>query len=402
MNKTGNQVMIEIKEEKQNVHHIRFSHERDLYLVGTAHVSRQSVELVEEIINEIEPDTICVELDDQRYKSLMKKQNYEDMDIIRIIREKQLFFFIGQFIMASYQKKIATKTGSRPGMEFKKAIEMGEEKGIRMIMADRNIGVTLKRAFRLTPFWHKMKFLASLFVADEEDIEELDIEKLKEHDAIERIVENFEEELPVTKEVLIDERDRYLASKIHENLGKVTVAVVGAGHVPGMLREFSSPLTEEERDDIDFIPPPGRISRILPWIIPALVLGLFIWGFSSGRKEVAGDAIIYWVLANGVLTSIGCLIAMAHPLTVLSGFIAAPFTSLNPTIGAGFVTAIVQTFVNKPRISDFEDMQNSHFSIRLLWKNRLTRIFLVFILSSIGSSVGTFVALGPLYRLFSQ
>ncbi len=394
--------MIKITENKQNVHHIVFDDDRELYLVGTAHVSLQSVELVEETINEINPDTICIELDDKRYNSIMNKQKYEDLDIVKIIREKQLFFFIGQFIMASYQKKIAEKTGSRPGMEFKKAIELGEEKGAVMVMADRNIGTTLKRAFRLTPFWDKMKFLGSLFIADDDDFDNLDIEQLKEHDAIERIVGSFEDELPVTKEVLIDERDRYLASMIYENLGEVTVAVVGAGHVPGMLKQFDAPLTPEAREEIEFIPPPSKAGKILPWIIPAIVIGAFIWGFSSGRRDVAQDAIVYWVLANGILTSLGCIIALAHPLTILSGFIAAPITSLNPTIGAGFVTGIVQTFVNKPTLSDFEEIQNSKFSMKLLWKNRIFRIFMVFFLSSIGSSVGTFVALGPLYRLFSQ
>jgi len=394
--------MIKITENKQNVHHIVFDDGRELYLVGTAHVSLQSVELVEETINEINPDTICIELDDKRYNSIMNKQKYEDLDIVKIIREKQLFFFIGQFIMASYQKKIAEKTGSRPGMEFKRAIELGEEKGAVMVMADRNIGTTLKRAFRLTPFWDKMKFLGSLFLADDDDFEDLDIEQLKEHDAIERIVGSFEDELPVTKEVLIDERDRYLASKICENLGEVTVAVVGAGHVPGMLKQFDAPLTPEAREEIEFIPPPSKAGKILPWIIPAIVIGAFVWGFSSGRRDVAQDAIIYWVLANGILTSLGCIIALAHPLTILSGFIAAPITSLNPTIGAGFVTGIVQTFLNKPTLSDFEEIQNSKFSMKLLWKNRIFRIFMVFFLSSIGSSVGTFVALGPLYKLFSQ
>lgn len=394
--------MIKITENKQNVHHIVFDDDRELYLIGTAHVSLQSVELVEKTINEINPDTICIELDDKRYNSIMNKQKYEDLDIVKIIREKQLFFFIGQFIMASYQKKIAEKTGSLPGMEFKKAIELGEEKGAVMVMADRNIGTTLKRAFRLTPFWDKMKFLGSLFAADDDDFEDLDIEQLKEHDAIERIVGSFEDELPVTKEVLIDERDRYLASKICENLGEVTVAVVGAGHVPGMLKQFDAPLTPEAREEIEFIPPPSKAGKILPWIIPAIVIGAFVWGFSSGRRDVAQDAIIYWVLANGILTSLGCIIALAHPLTILSGFIAAPITSLNPTIGAGFVTGIVQTFVSKPTLSDFEEIQNSKFTIKLLWKNRIFRIFMVFFLSSIGSSVGTFVALGPLYKLFSQ
>ena len=391
-----------IEEIKQNVHHLKYPGEKELYIVGTAHVSANSVQLVEDVINEVKPDTICIELDEQRYKSITKKTTYEDIDIIEIIRKKQLFFFIGQFIMASYQKKISEKTGSRPGMEFMKAIEMSESTGARLVLADRNIGTTLKRAFRLTPFWHKLRFLASLFVSDDSDFDDIDIEKLKTQDAIENIVKSFEEELPVTKRVLIDERDEYLASEISQNLGKVTVAVVGAGHVPGMLMHMQSPVNSHHKEEINRIPSPSKAGRIIPWVIPAIVIAVTAWGFINGRREVAQEVIIYWILVNGILAALGCLAAFAHPLTTLCGFIAAPITSLNPTIGVGFVTALVQTFLVKPRIRDFEQIQNSTLSVRNWWSNRLTKIFLVFILSSIGSSIGTFVALPVLTKLFSN
>jgi len=390
-----------ITEEKQNVNLLTFPDGKKLYLIGTAHVSSSSIDLVEETIREVQPDTICVELDEQRHKAMTKKKLYEDLDIIEIIRKKQLFFFIGQFIMASYQRKISEKTGSKPGMEFRKAIEMAEITGARLILADRNIGTTLKRAYRMTPFWHKIRFLASLFAADDSDFDDIDIEELKTQDAIINIVKTFEDELPTAKKVLIDERDQYLTAEIQANLGTLTVAVVGAGHVPGMLNEFQNRIGEEKKLELNIVPPPSSAGKIIPWIIPLIFIALIAWGFMSGRKDVAQDVVIYWIAVNGTLTALGCLLAFAHPLTMLTGFIAAPITSLNPTIGAGFVTAIVQTFLVKPRVRDFEEIQEKTLRFRNWWTNRVTKIFLVFILSSIGSSIGTFVALPALRKLFT-
>ena len=390
-----------IEEYKKNVHLLTFKGGKKLYLIGTAHVSANSIKLVEDTINEVKPDTICVELDEQRHKAMTKKNIYEDINIIEIIKKKQLFFFIGQFVMASYQKKISEKTGSKPGEEFKKAIEIAESTDKNLVLADRNLGITLKRAFRLTPFWDKMKFLGGLFVSSEDDLEEIDIEEILKKDAIDTMVKTFGDTLPVTKEVLIDERDIYLTSEIQENLGKTTVAVVGAGHVPGMLKQFDHKISEEIKEEINFIPQSSRVGKILPWIIPAVIIGVFIWGFFHGRREVAVEFAIIWVLANGILTAIGCLLAFGHPITVVAGFIAAPITSLNPTIGAGVVTAIVQTFIAKPRVKDFEQIQERSLKFRNWWSNRITKVFLVFILSSIGSMIGTFVALPALTRFFN-
>jgi len=392
-----------VKEINQNVHQLKFEDGRTLYLVGTAHVSAASIDLVEETIKKYKPDTVCVELDVKRLEALKQKDRFEDLDLVKIIRSKQLFFFIGQFIIFSFQKKMSDKTGSKPGMEFKKAVELAEERGARVVMADRNIGTTLKRAWRVIRFRDKLKLMASLIMGKTDELDDLDIEELKGIDAINSMVESFAEGLPDAKRVLIDERDAYLTGNIQENLGEKTVAVVGAGHVPGMLKLFFKRMVQkDERDGYDRIPPKGVVGKLLPWVIPAVVAGGFVYGFAQGNMDRARDAAVHWVLANGILTALGCFLAFGHPLTAVTGFVAAPITSLNPTIGAGFVTAFVQTLVVKPRIRDIDQIREKSLTIRQWWRNRLTKVFLVFLFSSIGSSIGTFVALPVLLKLFGN
>lgn len=389
-----------IEETEQNIHKIIFENEKQLYLIGTAHVSRNSAELVESRIHEIKPDITCIELDEQRFNSIKNKNKYENIDIFKIIKSNQLFFFIGQFIMASFQKKISEKTGSRPGEEFIRAINISESEGIPLALIDRNIGTTLKRAWRLTPIKHKFKFLGSLLFSDNEEFENLDIEQLKKSDAIETLVKSFSEELPETKKVLIDERDLYLAYGIQKNLADKTVAVVGAGHVPGILKYLGDEISDAEKESIDFIPERSKTGSVIKWSIPVIILLIFIWGFYSGNKDVAKDFALIWIFAHGLLTVLGCIISLAHPLTIITGFIASPITSLNPTIGAGLVTAFVQAIVVKPRIKDFEQLNTSTLRFKQWWENRLTKIFLVFLFSSIGSSIGTFIALPALISFF--
>lgn len=386
---------------EQNVDCLEFESGEKLYIVGTAHVSASSSELVDTVIRQYEPDTVCIELDEQRYKSITQRNKYENINILEIIKKKQLFFFIAQFLLASFQKKISDQTKSKPGDEFKQAIKVTEEINAKLVLADRNIGTTLKRAWRLTPFRHKMKLFFSLFWADDEEIDAEKIEELKTGNAIDEMVKTFSKDLPATKEVMIDERDTFLVSEIQNNLGKITVAVVGAGHVPGMLKKFKNFISNDEKEKINFVPPKSIIGKIIPWIIPAVIVVVFALGFVYGRREVAGDVLVFWVLANGILSALGCLLSLSHPVTIIVGFIAAPITSLNPTIGAGMVTAFVQTFLVKPRVMDFEEIQEGHMKITRWWKNRVTKIFLVFVLSSIGSSIGTFVALPALVKFFN-
>jgi len=385
---------------EQNIHKITFENEKQLFLIGTAHVSKNSADLVESRIHEIKPDIICIELDEQRFNSIKNRNKYENIDIFKIIKNKQLFFFIGQFIMASFQKKISEKTGSRPGEEFIRAINISESENIPLALIDRNIGTTLKRAWRLTPVKHKFRFMGSMLFSDNEEFDNLDIEQLKKSDAIETLVKSFSEELPETKKVLIDERDLFLAYGIQKNLADKTIAVVGAGHVPGILKYLGEEISDDEKDNINFIPERSKTASIMKWIVPALIMLIFIWGFFSGNKEVVKDFALIWILAHGLLTVLGCMISLAHPLTIITGFIASPITSLNPTIGAGFVTALVQAIMVKPRIKDFEQLNNNSLHFKQWWENRLTKIFLVFLFSSIGSSIGTFVALPALISFF--
>lgn len=389
-----------IEEAEQNIHRVLYENGNQLYLIGTAHVSKNSAELVESKILEITPDVVCIELDGQRFNSIKNRNKYENIDIFKIIKNKQLFFFIGQFIMSSFQKKISEKTGSRPGEEFIRAINVAEENGIRLALIDRNIGTTLKRAWRLTPLRHKFRFLGSLLFSESDEFDNIDIEQLKKSDAIETLVKSFSEELPETKKVLIDERDLYLAYGIQRNLGEKTVAVVGAGHVAGILGYLREEISDQDKESIDFIPEKSKTGIILQWSIPVLILVIFIWGFFCGNKEVAENFVVIWILAHGLLTVLGCLISLAHPLTILTGFIASPITALHPAIGAGMATALVQAIVVKPRVKDFEQLNGNTLRFKQWWENRLTKIFLVFLFSSIGSSIGTFIALPALINFF--
>ncbi len=395
-----NYIKPDIKEIENNVHKIIFSTGNTVYLIGTAHVSENSAQLVEDKINEIKPDTVCIELDEQRFQSITQEKKYEDLDIFQIIKNKQLFFFIGQFLLSSFQKKISEKTGSRPGEEFIRAINLADTNGYKLELIDRNIGITLKRAWRLTPFKDKFKFFGSLLFTESEEFENLNIEDLKKKDAIDSLVESFSKELPQAKKVLIDERDLYLTYGIQQKSGKVTIAVVGAGHVPGILENIKTSITDEVKNLIDFIPPKNFTGKILPWTIPFLIILFFSAGFFFGKESVAKEFIFIWIMAHGVLTVIGAVLSLAHPVTIIAAFIASPITSLNPTIGAGMVTALVQAILVKPRIKDFEQLNGDSLKITDWWRNRITKIFLVFLFTSIGSSIGTFIALPVLIKFF--
>jgi pheromone shutdown-related protein TraB len=392
-----------IEEVEQNLHLIDYEEEgKKIYLIGTAHVSPESVKQVKETILKYQPDTVAIELDEKRYESITKKDKYEDINLIEIIKKKQIFFFIGQFIMSLFQKKIAEKTKSAPGQEFKTAIEVAEEINAKLALVDRDVGITLKRAWRLTKFLGKMKLLASLIFSSssKQDITMEDIEQLKGEDALTKMISEMGDEMPMAKKAIIDERDMFLTGMIQEKMGDITVAAVGAGHVPGMLKYFEERrISQEELKEINFVPEPSLLSKSIPWIIPMIVIGVFIYGFTKG-DGIPTHAIMYWILANGILSALGALIALGHPLTIIASFIAAPITSLNPTIGAGMVSGLVQAMVVPPKVKDFQTVQDDAMKIKGWWGNRLTRLLLVVLLSSLGSAIGTFVALPALMSIF--
>ena len=398
-----NKKNIKIEKLSNDVHKIIFNDDKELFLIGTAHVSAESVNLVEETINEVKPDTIAVELDSQRLDVMKNKKKYEETDIVQIVKKKKVAFFIAQLVLSSYQKRIAKKLGIKPGAEFIKAIDLAEKTNANLVLADRNIAITLKRITRTLSFWSKIKLFTSLFFFGEEEknLDEEKIKEIKESANLATLIEELGKTMPIIKTILLDERNIYLAEKIKRNLGQKNVAVVGAAHVPGIIEHLNKQLPPCNFEELDLIPPKSKFSKAIPWIFPSIILGLFILGFFYGNYGEIEQAAIYWILVNGILTAIGCMLAFGHPLTIVAGFIAAPITSLNPTIGAGMVVVLVQLFLVRPKVKDFEKAGDDITNIKRLWKNRLTRALLVFIFASIGSSIGTFAALPFILKVVS-
>lgn len=384
----------EVEKVSQDVHKLSFPDGKELIIIGTAHVSANSVKVVEDTIRDFQPDTIAVELDKQRFEVIQNRKRYENTDIIQILKNKKALFFTAQLIMSAYQKKIAKKLGVTPGAEFKKAIELSEELNAKLVLADRDVGFTLKRLIRLMTFWDKIKAFGALLLAKEEDksIDEEKITEIKNPDTLTALIGEMGDTMPKVKQVMLDERDLYLAGKIQDSLGQKTAAVVGAAHVQGIIKSLERKIAGEELTAVEHIPPASKVSKILPWILPAAILLFFIYGFLSGNSKLAGEAAIYWILINGILTAVGCILALGHPLTVPAGFLAAPITSLNPMIGAGMVTGLVQMLLVRPKVKDIEKVVDDASTFKGWWRNRLTRVLLVTVFGSLGSAIGTFVA----------
>ncbi len=372
--------------------------DREICLIGTAHVSLESVEEVKRVIKEESFDHVCVEIDKVRYESMTNEKSWKEMDIIKILKEKKGFLLMANLMLSSFQKRMGSSIGMKPGEDMKAAVDTARELNIPFSFSDRDVSVTLRRAWAKSNFWDKSKVLAALLSSafSQEEVSQEEIEELKNRNELDGMMDALAKELPKVKEVLIDERDQYLATSIFNRPEKKVVAVVGAGHVPGMIKWFDdleNNRKENNVDSINVVPPRGIISKALPWIIPIAILGVITAGFLFNGKEAGMDMIITWVLANGVLAAVGSAIALAHPLTIVASFVLAPITSLNPTIGVGIVVGVLETFLRKPRVQDFETLTESVNHFKKWYKNRILHILLVLALASVGSSIGTFIGI---------
>jgi len=376
--------------------------DREIILVGTAHISQASIDTVRAVIEEETPDCVCVELDAQRLQALRNSRHWESLNIYQVVKSGQAPFLLANLTLASFQKRMGLQTGVRPGAELAAAVQCAEEQSIRVELVDRNIRTTLLRAWRKTGFWKKLNLasvmLASLF--EEQKVSEEELERLRQSDTLTAMLEELGDLLPSVKGILVDERDTYMAHHIRSAPGSKVVAVVGAAHLNGIALQIMAPVDAEHLAELDTIPPKSGFSRLAPWLIPAVVVALFAGGFFYGDTERLKEAAIAWVLANGLLSALGALIALGHPLTILTAFVAAPITSLNPTIGAGMVTGVVQAMIVAPKVGDLERVTDDLATLTGWWRNRTTRVLLVFFFSSLGSAIGTFVAFGWLKNLF--
>lgn len=377
---------------------------KEVILVGTAHISRDSVEEVRKIIHEETPDHVCVEIDQTRYKTMTEGQNWESMKIDRVLKERKGFLLLANLVLSSFQKKMGKNLGVTPGADMKEAVDAAKEAGIPYSFSDREVQITLRRAWSKSSFWNKNKMLLSMIssIFTKEELSEDDLSKLKNKSALQDMMEELAKYLPSVKEVLIDERDRFLATNIFKAPGEKTAAVIGAGHAKGIitwLGDLDAGMVSENLEEINVLPAPPKYKKFLPWIIPVIIVLLIGFGFYKSGWNKGLEMFFYWFMVNGVLSAVGAIIALAHPLTILLSFLAAPFTSLNPTIGVGIVTGLFEGIIRRPTVKDFEGLPKDILSIKGFYRNKFTHALLVFFLSSIGSSIGTFIAFPFLLNL---
>ena len=287
---------------------------------------------------------------------------------------------------------------------MRQAVETAIENNIPYTLADRDIQVTLKRAWKLSSVGEKAKMANALIgsIVTKEEVSEDEIENLKKTNALDKMMQEMAEYLPSAKGAIIDERDLYLASKIYECKEGRVLAVLGAGHVPGILRHFEAfekAGNTPALDPISNVPPKTRAAKIIPWTIPALFAAIVIAGFFRAGWDKSADMLVTWILVNGILAALGALLALAHPLTILVSFVGAPITSLNPTIGVGMLAGIVEAVLRKPRVKDFEDLSDDIMTFKGFFRNRITHILIVLLLSSVGSAIGTIIVFPYLLAL---
>ncbi len=368
-------------------------------LLGTAHVSKASAEQVEKMLATGDYDAVAVELCPSRHQAILNPDGFAKMDLFQVIKEGKATMVAASLALGAYQQRLADQFGIEPGAEMRMAVNKAGESHLPVLLIDREIGVTLKRVYSNIPWWKRMNLISGLIgsVVTKEKVTEEEVERLKEGDMLESSFSQFAEQSREMFIPLIDERDRYMAARIRQEMAagehKHLLAVLGAGHLKGIEnylgQQARNPSVEIEQ--LEQLPTPSKWPKFVPWVIVALVLTGFAIGFSR-NSELGWQLVMDWVLINGGLSALGALIAGAHPLTVLTAFIAAPLTSLNPTIGAGMVTAAVEAWIRKPTVADFSDIRRDTTNLKGWWKNRVTRILLVFLLSTLGSAIGTYVA----------
>ncbi len=380
-----------------NIHELDIDGKK-IILVGTAHVSKDSVNEVKEVIEVEEPHTVCVELCKSRYISIYDKDRWSNMDIVKIIKEGKSLLFLTNLILSAYQKKMAKQLGVKPGQEMMQGIESANEVGAELVLADRNIDITLKRILASISLWDKIKLLFILVysIFKDDKVTEEELNELKSGDMLESALREMSESMPKLKVPLVDERDKYLAQMIKDAPGEKIVAVLGAAHVPGVKRELRN---TNDLKSLNKIPKKSIIGKIISWTIPLAII-LFIASTFALNEDMGTKQIMSWILWNGTLSAVGAILAFAHPISILTAFLAAPISSLNPLLAAGWFAGLAEVLVRRPNIREFENLSEDIINLKGFWSNRVTRTLLVVVLVNLGSVLGTMISGTDIIRLF--
>lgn len=380
---------------EENVTRIQYM-DKEIILIATAHVSKESAELVKRVIEEERPDSVCIELDEDRYQNVIKPKVWEETDLIKVIKDKKVGFMIANLFLSSYQKKMALKLDTPVGGEMIQGIESAKETGATLVLADRSIQVTFLRIWRELNLWDKAKLVTSLLFTSEEDTEITndDLQKMLEEDMLESAMAGLKEEFPKVGQILISERDQFLAAKIKTAPGKKVVAILGGGHVPGIKKEL---FIDRDIESISTVPPKSSLSKLAGWIIPGMITGLllysFIVNFQTGLQQLSA-----WVLWTGFLAAIFTALSFAHPLSILTSFITAPLTTLHPLLACGWFAGLAEATIKKPTVKDVQNVQEDIFSLKGFYRNRLLKTVFVMFMANIGATIGTLIAGTSLIR----
>jgi len=387
-------------DKQEPIHTVRWG-ETDITLLGTAHVSRASAEMVETLINSGHYDAVAIELCPSRHNAIVNPEALAKMDLFEIIREGKATMVAANLALGAYQQRMAEQLDIEPGADMRAALNIAREHHLPVLLIDREISVTLKRIYRNVSWWKRLNLFSGLIVSllSRRQVSEEEIERLKEGDLLESAFTQFAEQAQELYEPLINERDHYMSARLEQEIverrPKHILAVVGAGHLRGMLTYLGD--IDQGTDPantiatLDEVPKGSRWPKLFPWLIVALIITGFAIGFSR-NSDLGWQLVINWVVINGGLASLGAILATAHPLTVIGAFIAAPLTSLNPTIGAGMVTAAMEIYLRRPNVADFGLLRSDTASIKGWWRNRVSRTLLVFLFCTIGSAIGTYLA----------
>ncbi len=359
----------------------------NLRLLGTAHIATSSVEAVRQQIAEYQPDIVAVELCKSRYEALISDRRLDKEGLLKVIKEGKAPMVLMQSMLSAEQRKLGINEGQQPGAELLAAVEAAKEVGCEVALVDRDIQTTLRRAWKRMKFREKWRLLTSLL--DDEDEEDLDVnDLLQDSDLLSSMMEELKGFSPGAGEVLIDERDTYIASKI-SGLGEErrVLAVLGAGHLNGVSSKLSGDMKSIEHEHLDQLPSPSLVRRTLPWAFPLLMIGVLAAVFSTGRDIDWVTFFTVWTASNAVFAALACLLARGHPLAVLTAALASPITSLNPALAAGWFAGYVQLRLAEPTAEDLQSFLKLE-EISTMWSNPAGKVLFVTALTNVGSMVG--------------
>jgi pheromone shutdown-related protein TraB len=371
------------------------------YLVGTAHVSEKSVDEVREIIAEVEPDVVCVELDQGRHDALTKDSAFRDLDVFKVIKEGKTLYLLAHLALGAYQRRMGAQLGVKPGSEMLAAVDAARGKGAEVALVDRDINITLRRTWSSLGIWKKASLLGGLAFPskdeegdeDDEELTAAKVEALKETKALSEMLDELSRALPEVKRPLIDERDAFMISKIVEagRGAKKVVAVVGAAHVPGMKARFAEAKTID-RAELARPPKPSVVWTAIKWLVPTLIIGLFVWAAFRFDTSKLGHLALAWIIPTSGLAAIFTIGTFGRPLTVLTAIVMAPICALtSPILHCAFFTGVVETWLRKPTVKDCERLATDVETLRGFWRNPVTHILIVAAASSVGTSIGRWI-----------